>query len=468
MRGFLAKRILWCSVAAVVFSSAACAESAPILVDLNIGESQQIQISGSGHHVLRLVSYKEATVPYFSSAVHEIVPAIVSATAKMTLDGKPFQITGGPYRMPTRVGGLNLMLILTKHWAGGLIPDRLLKDVRLEVQTASHPWVDIGKLHFPIRNYRWRASNYQHTYLGIVVGDARVYYHRGEDLGMIPDIEQALAIADGVITRVPGPAGDGASNGVFFDHGPLSFMYDHMNAPHIRTDLRQGMHIKAGEVLGLTGNTWDGHPVSNPHLHISVRDERRWVFYDSFPFLVAAYRETYPNEVIPVAGSPYYCYAGDWVKLDGNFSLPPQGSKLVHYQWKFTDGTSASGAVARHKYSKPGAYSEQLTVTDASGHSDSDFAEVFVLSKSHPTNPPYIETRYYPIRPIHVNEPVQFRVHYSRVKAPSVDFGDGTRVPWAKRLEHSYSKPGNYVVTTRGADNGSGPGIFKVRVVVEK
>ncbi|HEX7359762.1 MAG TPA: PKD domain-containing protein [Bryobacteraceae bacterium] len=462
------RTLLLCSVGVAVLSAAARAASDPILVDLNVGESQQIQLPGLQRHVLRLVSYKESTVPYFSSALHKIVPAIVSATTKLTLDGKPFQLAGGPYRMPTRVGDLNLLLILTKPWAGGLIPDRLLKDVRLEVQRASLPWVDIGKLHFPIRNYRWRASNYQHTYLGIVAGDARVYYHRGEDLGMIPDIEQALAIADGVIIRVPGLAGDGASNGVFFDNGPLSFMYDHMNAPHIRTDLRAGMHIKAGEVLGLTGNTWDGHPVSNPHLHISVRDERRWVFYDSFPFVVAAYRETYANEVLPVAGSPYYCYAGDLVKLDGKLSLPPRGSKLVRYQWKFTDGTSAGGPVVRRRYPKLGTYSEQLMVTDASGHSDSDFAEVYVLSKDQPGKAPYIGIRYYPVRPIHINEPVQFRVHYSRVKIPSVDFGDGTHVSWSKRLEHAYSKPGTYVVTVHGADSGAGPGIVKVRVVVEK
>jgi hypothetical protein len=49
----------------------------------------------------------------------------------------------------------------------------------------------------------------------------------------------------------------------------------------------------------------------------------------------------------------------------------------------------------------------------------------------------------------------------------SIDYGDGTRVPWKETTEHSYKHPGLYVVTFRGGDNGSGTGVFHVRVVVE-
>lgn len=369
--------------------------------------------------------------------------------------------------MPTRVADLNMLLTLTRHWTGGIDPDCLQKDVRLEIQSSSAPWIGLGRLSFPIRNYRWHASNYQHTYLGIVDNQVRLYYHRGEDFGMIPDIGQVLAMAGGVVTKVPGPSGDGDSNSVILQSGPCVFIYDHMNAPHIRPELEPGVHVSAGEVMGLTGNTWQGGPVDDPHLHVEVRAAPGYVFYDSFPIVATAYRDTFPDEVLPVAGNPYYCYAGDTVKLDGEHSLPPPGSHLVRWQWKFTDGSSANGPTVYRRFEKAGEYSEQLSVTDAAGHTDSDFAEVFVLSRGQQQPPPYIWISYYPIRPIYVNEPVRFRIRYAHVMKPEIDLGDGTKAPWSVNLQHSYSKPGTYVVTVHGADDASGPGTFSVRVVVE-
>jgi hypothetical protein len=53
------------------------------------------------------------------------------------------------------------------------------------------------------------------------------------------------------------------------------------------------------------------------------------------------------------------------------------------------------------------------------------------------------------------------------MKDVTIDFGDGRNVPWAENMMHRYEKSGTYVVTVRGADDGAGPGIFHVRVVVD-
>ena len=133
--------------------------------------------------------------------------------------------------------------------------------------------------------------NYQHTYLALAVNQAKLYYHRGEDFGMIPDLDQALAISDAVVTKVPGPDGDGDSNSVTLeDRTGLRFLYVHMNAEHIRKDLRPGAMVAGGEALGLTGNTWAGRPVGDPHLHIDAKEKRTGRYINTFPLIAAAYR----------------------------------------------------------------------------------------------------------------------------------------------------------------------------------
>lgn len=58
------------------------------------------------------------------------------------------------------------------------------------------------------------------------------------------------------------------------------------------------------------------------------------------------------------------------VTFDASRSSTTTGT-ITDYEWDFGDGTSASGAVARHSFKKPGFYNVTLTVYDDSGSSAS-------------------------------------------------------------------------------------------------
>jgi murein DD-endopeptidase MepM/ murein hydrolase activator NlpD len=458
---FCAALLLW----------AGTASNVPRICELDIGETCTVSIAGGKQKTVKLAGYREQTEPYFETATGAFVNAVVSAHVDLEIDGERSAFEGGPFRMPVAMNGLSVLLNCTKNWTTGVVTDPLEKDVRLELKDASAPFYEPDRFVYPVRNYRWRVNNYQHSWLALAVNQARHYYHRGEDLGMIPDLEEVLSMTDGVVRNVPGPNGDGASNAfVVEDPGGLTLLYAHMNAPHIRQDLQPGVKVRRGETLGLTGNTWRGSPVSDPHLHVEAPEglgsgAESW--RNTFPVFVNAYLATFPGSVLPIAGGWRHTWAGSSIELDASLSVSSPGRKIRSYEWTFTDGSTAKGATVKRHYSKIGAYSEQVRVTDDSGASDLDFVEVFVLDEENKKAPPYIWMNYYPIRGIKPGTEVRFLTRFSNVKNVKIDFGDGTTVAHALNLQHKYGKPGTYIVTAKGRDSGSGPGIFKVRVVIE-
>jgi hypothetical protein len=455
----------------VAFACAATSDAAADrdLFDLNKGETVHVRSRDGRDHTIKFVDLVEHTEPYFESATKECVDAVVSADIAVEIDGARKTFTGGPFHMPVTLNGFAFLLGSTRNWAGGIVKDPLAKDIRLEIRDASTPWVAPDRFVFPIRNYRWHVMNYQHTYLGIAVNQARLYYHRGEDMGMIPDLEQALAMERVRVVETPGPEGDGASNSVVLDDAlGLCFRYAHMNAPHILPEVKPDAWMNQGQALGLTGNTWRGGPVSDPHLHVQATASGDGdLFRNTFPIFVAAYRKSFPGEPMPIAGGWRHLFAGESVTLDGSPSLAGTGRKIKSYAWAFTDGSRAKGASVKRTYAKPGTYSERLTVTDDKGRSDADFVEVFVLSRDQKQPPPFAWINYYPIRSIHPGTEIRFLTRYSNMRDVKIDFGDGNIVPYAENSTHKFAKSGTYIVTVSGADSGSGPGILHVRVIVE-
>ena len=83
--------------------------------------------------------------------------------------------------------------------------------------------------------------------------------------------------------------------------------------------------------MGLTGNTWRGAPVRDPHLHLEARDATTDIFRNSFPMIVAAYRASYSGESMPIAGGWRHLLGGENVTLDGSLSLPGEGRRITFF-----------------------------------------------------------------------------------------------------------------------------------------
>ncbi len=441
----------------------------PQVCELAIEESCSVWAANGKTRRVTLRGFSEHTEPYYVEEASQFVDAVVSAEASVSVDGRIGRVAGGPYRLPAVINGVSILLSNTSNWQGGTHEDQLRagKSVRLELQDASLPFYAPDRFAFPIDNYRWRAGNALHTFLGLVVDQPRLYYHRGEDMGHFPDKDAVFSMTGGRVTAFPGPRGDQRSNGIVIeDETGLTIRYAHMNSLYLRTDRPPGSEVRRGEKLGLTGSTWMGRPgMRDPHLHLDVSagETRR----NSYPVLVAAYQHTYPGETLPVAGGVRHVWAGDEVELDGSLSIPARGRKIVNYRWSLAGGVFADGPKATRRYERPGAYSETLRVIDNKGATSYDFVEVYVLDRGVKRRPPYARINYWPVRGVTAGTAVKFDIRAERMRNVTVDFGDGTVEAWRQAHSHAFARPGTYFVTVRGEDDGSGPGMFRVRVVVE-
>jgi hypothetical protein len=115
--------------------------------------------------------------------------------------------------------------------------------------------------------------------------------HCGVDLGGIKG-ELVMAAHDGVVERVQRDAESGGRRGnegrfIMVNHkgGIIVTSYIHLDG--IREDLRPGVPVKAGEVIGTVGDT--GVRESGPHLHFAVavrpRPDGEMLFIDPEPLL---------------------------------------------------------------------------------------------------------------------------------------------------------------------------------------
>jgi murein DD-endopeptidase MepM/ murein hydrolase activator NlpD len=126
--------------------------------------------------------------------------------------------------------------------------------------------------------------------------------HCGVDLGGKKG-ELVMVVHDGVVERVQRDAEEGGRRGnegrfVLVNHKGGTVLTSYIHLDGIREDLRPGVPVKAGEVIGTVGDT--GVKESGPHLHfgISVRPhpEGDQLYIDPEPML-----HLWPIKTHPVA-----------------------------------------------------------------------------------------------------------------------------------------------------------------------
>ena len=148
---------------------------------------------------------------------------------------------------------------LKENNTGSLIinPTRKMKADSIETkQDAQSNNITSKKFYAPLKtiiptsHYGWRKHP--------VTGDTK--FHTGIDLKAY--YEPVYSIADGVVSFTGYGAVEG--NYVVINHGQVSSVYCHLS----KLLFAAGDTIKAGEVLGISGNTGRS---TGPHLHFGVR-----------------------------------------------------------------------------------------------------------------------------------------------------------------------------------------------------
>lgn len=435
-------------------------EGLPYMFELNIGQEHDFTLDNK-QYTIRLKNIVLQTEPYRGPDFQNIY---CCGKVIIELNGREHSLLHRPYERPFVTEDLRLYVEAIEGWESGatLYDDTSLKSqVRIAVRPAGEPWLTETIL-WPLPGYRWRASSYNNTSSGLVpLG--KLYYHHGEDYGLIPNLIDVFSPFDGEVVESPLPDGDGDSNTLTIQRQDgLCAVICHMNIETIPERLIPGATVYRGEVVGKTGCTWGGKQaqINDPHVHIEFY--YRNIPVASYPIMYEAYRTAFPEEALAVAGGYRFCNAGDSITLDATRSL---GEK---YQWILSEGTTLCDSVITITYPEPGLFTEILTTTRGSEVSR-DFQQVRVYARDDSPGNARGWLYHYPIRGLQNGMPVKLMCRIIGAKPEyRVDFGDGTSEKTTRaELTHIYRNKGRYIVTCRAEDYRRHPVILKTEIIVE-
>jgi len=128
-------------------------------------------------------------------------------------------------------------------------------------------------------------------------------------------------------------------------------------------DVAQGVLKVRAEMDYVLDLAYSGNVGSNP-VKLSFGRTERQVVFNSEKGKV----QTLSIPLDQTLAKALMCHK-QWT-FDGSMSYDPDGS-IVEYLWDFGDGTSASGAIVEHTFTKRGTYDVTLTVRDDAGDTSS-------------------------------------------------------------------------------------------------
>lgn len=449
-------------------------------IDLNVGESQQVELVDGKKVTVQLIDLKETR--------DELRNAVRRAEVTALVDGTKVTLVSANYRLPVTIAGVQIDCPVTKGYrqnsskgVSGASPWGLDKDARLRLWPAGSPLMNPGTFLYPARQ-RWFASGTQMANEPVHVDGGEnplvrdIYYHYGLDMGGAEGMVEVVAATDGLVVSsgkaiLPGyddsPAKPRYDVVYLLDPRGWYYRYSHLHTIH--PDIQPGARVKMGQRIGLLGKEGGSGGWSHLHFDISGRQPSgKWGIIEGYAFLWEAYRNEHKPKLLAVARPHHLAAVGQKIVLDGSRSWSADG-KIASYEWTFGDGKTATGSTVERTYAKPGVYSEVLKATDGKGRVDYDFAVVNVLDRE-PKNPlpPSIHAAYYPTFGIKAGDPVTFLVRTFRTTdgKETWNFGDGSPpvqvqsdgnvVKLAKdgyaRTVHSFEKPGHYLVRVERTD----------------
>ena len=466
------------------------ADLTPLLraVDLNLGEERKVALCDGNAATVKLLK-----IDVRRDALRDVVR---EARVTVEVNGVKATLLSANYTLPQSVGGVQIDCPIVKAYLSNSRGNAwgLDSDARLRLWPAGSPWVRPGTFAYPVKQ-RWFASDTQMSNEPTFVDGVespksrRIYYHDALDFGGAEGLVEVVAAAEGVVICAGKDRWSGAPEGpgaprydsvTVLDRRGWYHRYSHLQS--IDPAVKPGRTVKMGQRIGVLGKEGDSGGWSHLHFGIASRQPSgRWGTQEGYAFIWQAYLEQHRPKIIAVARPHHLLAPGQTATLDGGKSWCADGN-IASYEWTFTDGTKASGAKVRHKYDKPGEYSEVLKVADAAGNVDYDFAVVQVVDPNRP-KPPGLHLTYCPTFGIKPGDAVTFKVRAFGTThgRETIDFGDVTppaRVKSDGNVEalarygyasvvHRFARPGHYVVTARRANEHGMEAVMRVHVVVE-
>jgi len=446
-------------------------------VDLDVGETQEVELADGSKARVKLVNVQEARDP--------LRKAVREARVTVEVNGTSLTLISATYHLPVLMAGVQIDCPITK---GYLVRDSqqnawaLQKDARLRLWLAGSPWIQPGTFAYPVRQ-RWLVSDTQMANEPCYVNGAElpaqkdIYYHYGLDFGGAEGLVEVVAATDGLVVSAAGqtlpeykdsPAQPRYDVIYVVDGRGWYYRYSHL----MTIEVKPGQRVRMGERIGLLGK--EGGSGGWSHLHFDITSRQpsgAWGIQDAYAYAWQAYQQEYRPRILAVARPHQLVTVGEKVVLDGTKSWSAAG-KIARYEWTFTDGGTALGPAVERIYKQPGTYSEIVRVTDSEGQVAWDFAVVEVQDLSQPDRlPPSIHAAYFPTTNVGPGDAVTLKVRTFRTTDGEErwDFGDGSASVRVRSdgnanvhakdgyavTEHRYAQPGSYVVRVERS-NGRG------------
>jgi murein DD-endopeptidase MepM/ murein hydrolase activator NlpD len=457
-------------------------------LDLQVGEVQEVSLAPGRTVHVKLLELQEHR--------DDVNGAVRQAVVRLDVDGQVTNLVSGTYHLPVTLANVQIDCPITKGYlekSGGQNPWGLLKGARLRLWPAGSAWIARGTFVYPAKQ-RWFASYTQMANEPVFVdgGDLpakkEIYYHFGLDMGGCEGLVDVVSATDGIVTSsgnevLAGEPPDSPAEPRYdnlYIRDPRGWYYRYSHLKFIEAAIRPGAKVRLGQKLGVLGK--EGGSGGWSHLHFDIwarQPSGLWGIEEGYAFLWQAYQEEHPRQIVAVARPHALVWAGQKVVLDGSRSWG-QG---LQYEWRFTEGGTASGETVERTYEKPGVYCEILKVIDAVSRVDYDFMAVQVIDREHPDKPPpTIHATYAPTFGIRPGDPITFKVRTFRDKAggETWDFGDGTAEVKVRsdanadrysptgyaEARHVYDKPGHYLVSVEHLSADGVPAVARLQVRV--
>ncbi len=473
------------------------------VADLNVGESQTVQLHDGSEGTIKLLDLKETR--------DNICNAVRQAVVKVEVNGQTVSLVSSTYHLPITVAGVQIDCPVTKGYlqrSSKENPWGLTKDARLRLWPAGSPWIKPGTFVYPVKQ-KWFASDTQMANVPVFVdggeipGKKNIYYHYGLDFGGAEGLVEVIAATNGLVVsagleKLPGYENTPVTPryDVIYILDDRGWFYRYSHLYEIDSSVKPGLHVKMGQKIGILGK--EGGSGGWSHLHFDIKCRQpsgMWGIQNGYAFIWQVYQREYQPKIIAVARPHHVAWAGEVVELDATRSWSRYG-KIKKFEWTFCDGTSATGPKVRRTYDKAGEYNEILKVTDASGNIDYDFAVVQIIDKN-PANggfksepsvagpdqlPPTIHAAYYPTFDIKPGDEITFKVRSFRTTYGSEvwDFGDGSPKVTVRSdgniqvhnpqgyavTTHRYKKPGHYIATVKRSNEHGHEAITRLHICV--